>query len=304
MSRTPSPGAAQIPVASALPLTAIVCTHERPVDLVRCLDAFGRLDDPLRVIVIDSASRPPCASVVDRYRGRLDVTYIYEPKQGLSRARNRGLSEVETPLVAFVDDDAAPHPQWTGALVAAFTDPQVVCAGGACLPAFASARPRWLSDRLLQFAGITRIGEHARDARGPVDWPFGANIGFRTAALRGVGGFNERLGRTGTALLSGEESAAISALVRSGGRVRLVPQAAVDHTVAAERLRGGYYWRRLWWAGVTRARTAEADWLLGVRLACAAPIRLALYAVTHDRVYLYRLAETAGFWVTRWRGTS
>jgi hypothetical protein len=77
-----------------------------------------------------------------------------------------------------------------------------------------------------------------------------------------------------------------------------VPDAVVDHIVAAERLRGGYYWRRLWWAGVTRARPTDANWRTGVRLGCAAPVRLVLYAATRDRVYLYRLAEAAGFWVT------
>jgi hypothetical protein len=68
------------------------------------------------------------------------------------------------------------------------------------------------------------------------------------------------------------------------------------HTVHAERCRSGFYWRRLWWAGVSRAQRPSPH--VAVRLAAAAPIRLGLWALTRDRIYLYRLAESAGFFVT------
>jgi hypothetical protein len=76
----------------------------------------------------------------------------------------------------------------------------------------------------------------------------------------------------------------------------------VEHTVHVERCTSRYYWRRLWWAGVSRARSTEAAARLGLRLLVAAPIRLVLYALTRDRVHLYRTAETAGFLVERARG--
>ena len=112
--------------------------------------------------------------------------------------------------------------------------------------------------------------------------------------------FAEELGRNGTTLLSGEESALVERLGAVGWTVWLEPRAIVDHTVTRERCRSSYYWRRLWWAGVTRARRATAR-RPGSGCVLAAPIRALLYLLTRDRVYLYRSAETAGFLVERTR---
>jgi len=277
-------------------LSLVICTHNRAEDLRRCLDAVARLEDPVEVIVVDSASEPPCLELVESFATSVPgLVCLREDRPGLSRARNRGLGAATGEIIAFLDDDAVPHPDGARQIAGAFAaDPRVGCAGGACIAVFPDCeRPRWLSDRLLQFAGITRF-ETAREARSSAEWPFGANIAFRREALETAGGFSERLGRSGTQLLSGEESAAIEAVRAAGWSIALVPSAAVDHAVPAERCISAYYWRRLWWTGVTRARTGNRLRTL-VRLLGAAPMRLVLYGVTRDRLYLYRLAETAGF---------
>lgn len=282
---------------SGVRLTAVVCTHNRPEDLRRCLDAFADLEDPVELIVVDSASTPPCRELVGALASSIaNHKYLREDVPGLSRARNRGLRHASGEIVAFVDDDAAPRPDWARKIVEPFdADPRIGCVGGACHAFFPHCeRPGWLSDRLLQFAGITRF-QSAREARSSAEWPFGANVAFRGEALDAAGGFPEHLGRTGTALLSGEESAAIAAVRAAGWRIVLHPDATVDHAVPADRCVSHYYWRRLWWAGVTRARTRTRRGRTLMRLLAAAPIRLALYIVTRDRVHLYRLAETAGF---------
>jgi len=273
-------------------LGVVVCTHDRPDDLARCLLALARLDDPVEVVVVDSGSSVPCEALVRRLLPT--ARYVYEPLPGLSRARNRGLRETECELVAFVDDDAAPASDWAARLVPAFGDERVGCVGGACVPAFASARPRWLSDKLLQYAGITRFGSRARVSTGSSDYPFGANVAFRRAAVLAAGGFREELGRTGSTLLSGEEADLIDRLRAADWTIWLQPDAVVVHSVAAERCRGSYYWRRMWWQGVTRAR-AGASAASTVRIVAAAPLRLVLWLVTRDRVHLYRIAETGGF---------
>lgn len=277
-------------------LSAIVCTHNRPDDLRRCLDAFTLVDDPVEVIVVDSASTPPCRDLVERYASSIPhLTYLREEVPGLSRARNRGLRHAAGQVVAFVDDDAAPRRDWARKIVEPFADPGVGCVGGACHAFFPECdRPRWLSDRLLQFAGITRF-DSAREARTSAEWPFGANIAFRRDVLVASGSFPDHLGRTGTTLLSGEESAAIAAVSDAGWRIALHPGAAVDHAVPRSRCVSRYYWRRLWWAGVTRARGEGRRGRTLARLLAAAPVRFGLYLVTWDRVHLYRLAETAGY---------
>jgi glucosyl-dolichyl phosphate glucuronosyltransferase len=279
-------------------LSVIVCTHNRRVDLERCLEAFSRLDDPVELIVVDSASNPPVEQLVAAYRDRIaNLVYRYEPAAGLSAARNRGVHAATAAIVAFVDDDAAPEQDWARRITAAFDNPRVGCVGGACRARFEAPPPRWLSPRLLQFAGITMFGDTPRPAASRSEWPFGANLAFRRAALDHAGGFDERLGRVGTLLLSGEESAVISRVAADGWLVWLEPAAIVNHTVNTARLESRYYWRRLWWAGVGRGRV-QASLALAARLAIAVPVRLVLWAATGDRLYLYRLAESAGYFTT------
>ncbi len=226
-----------------------------------------------------------------------------EDQPGHSRARNRGVAAAGGDVIAFLDDDASPRPDWARRISAPFeADPAIGCVGGACHAVFTDAtRPAWLSDRLLQFAAITRFGPEAREATSSAEWPFGANMAFRREALAQAGPFAESLGREGASLLSGDDSAVIEAVRRAGWRIWLEPSAVVDHTVHAERCRSRYYWRRLWWQGITRARATESRVGAGLRMLVAAPVRLCLYVATRDRVYLYRIAETGGYLAERIR---
>jgi cellulose synthase/poly-beta-1,6-N-acetylglucosamine synthase-like glycosyltransferase len=276
-------------------LTVVVCTHDRPNDLERCLRGLAALEDDVEVIVVDSASSPPLQALVERFSSSLSrLTYHYEPVAGLARARNRGLERAQSDQVAFIDDDTVPEPRWARRLVGPFADPNVACVGGTCRASFDSARPPWLSDRLLQFAGITRFGLEAGAARSSAEYPFGANICFRRRQLLEVGGFPDNLGRVGANLLSGEEHEVIDKLRRAGWSIWREPAAVVDHRVPSARCRARYYWRRLWWQGVSRARARRSP-VLAVRLLAAAIARLALWIVTGDRFYLFRTAETAGY---------
>jgi cellulose synthase/poly-beta-1,6-N-acetylglucosamine synthase-like glycosyltransferase len=285
-------------------LSVVVCTHNRPLDLERCLERLAALEDPAQVIVVDSASQPPCGQLVARYADRIEeLVYVREERTGHSRARNRGVAVANGDVIAFLDDDAAPRPDWARRIVGPFAaEPEIGCVGGACHAVFPDgARPEWLSERLLQFAAITRFGPEAREVTSSAEWPFGANMAFRREALEEGGPFPEALGREGTNLLSGDDSALIEAVRRSGWKIWIEPSAVVDHAVHAERCRSEYYWRRLWWQGVTRARAQDGRAAVGLRLLAAAPLRLCLYVGTRDRVYLYRLAETGGYFAERLR---
>jgi GT2 family glycosyltransferase len=279
-------------------LSAIVCTHNRPDDLRRCLDALAGLLDQVEVLVIDSASSPPCRELVESYATRISgLRYLREEATGLSRARNVGVAAARGAIVAFLDDDTAPGPEWATQMRAAFaSDPKVGSVGGACIATFGGEqRPSWLSDQLLQFAGITRFGSVPREARSSAEWPFGANIAFRAQAFPSKSPFDEELGRNGGNLLSGEEWQLVESVKAAGWKIWLEPRAVVEHTVHWERCTSGYYWRRLWWAGVSRARSRNRSIRVALRLLAAAPVRFFLFIATRDRVHLYRTAETAGF---------
>src|SRR5205814_4976614 len=65
------------------------------------------------VIVVDDGSTDDTAAVVGRYQ---DVRLIRTANLGLSSARNTGLHASRHEIVAYIDDDARPDPDWLGYL--------------------------------------------------------------------------------------------------------------------------------------------------------------------------------------------
>jgi glycosyltransferase involved in cell wall biosynthesis len=278
-------------------LGVIVATHNRPDELRRCLAALGALSREVDVIVVDSASTPPLQETVSAERWDAlptSLTILRSDEPGLSIARNLGLAACKTPFIAFIDDDAFVHSDWADRIFAAFADPAVACIGGSCLPLLEGERPRWLSDELMKYASVGSPPMPARFVRPGTGEPIGANMAFRLESLRAVPPFDPRLGRTGASLLSGEEAPVIAAIAAGNGGIWMDPAIAVDHLVRREKLERRWYWSRLWNAGVSRARLPH-PWRSAGRLAVKLPFSLVSYAIRRDPVYLYRVAEAAGF---------
>jgi len=118
-------GLAQITLTSGckdatLTVSVVICTKNRPANLRECLSAIARLDPiPSEVLVVDNTQGNQETENLSREFG---ARYVVEPVPGLSRARNRGLVECDTEIVAFLDDDAIPAPDWLGILMEPFAD--------------------------------------------------------------------------------------------------------------------------------------------------------------------------------------
>src|SRR5262245_13875794 len=116
---------------STLPsVTVAVCTRDRPADLARCLDAIGKLNMPVDVLVIDNAPSTDATERLVKQRnatpGSAPVRYVREPRPGLDWARNRAVLEAKGEIIAFTDDDVIVDPDWAASLARVFAEnPQV-----------------------------------------------------------------------------------------------------------------------------------------------------------------------------------
>src|SRR5262245_39368182 len=112
--------------------SVIVCTRNRAEHLKQCLQGIRNLCYPnVDVIVVDNASdNDEARPIADAWSGR----YIREPVIGLSRSRNRGARYSEAEIVAFIDDDAVPNPDWLCNLIEEFSDPNVMAVTGLISP--------------------------------------------------------------------------------------------------------------------------------------------------------------------------
>jgi glycosyltransferase involved in cell wall biosynthesis len=85
--------------------SVVIPTHNRPDLLVRALrSVYAQSAPPSEVIVIDDASCPPLVLPEDLCDPRTRLIR-HERSIGGAAARNTGLREAATPVVAFLDDD-------------------------------------------------------------------------------------------------------------------------------------------------------------------------------------------------------
>lgn len=66
---------------------------------------FSGHEIPLHIILVDDGSSDDTALRVSQHPQRSRIRYIYQENSGVSSARNRGLGEVQTPFVGFLDAD-------------------------------------------------------------------------------------------------------------------------------------------------------------------------------------------------------
>lgn len=163
-------------------ITVVICAYNAEATLDECLRHTCALDYPnLEVIVVDDGSTDATAEIARRYpRCRL----VQQEHAGLSVARNQGFQAATGELIAYLDSDAYPTPEWPYYLALAFDRRMVGGAGGPNVP-----------------PPDDEIGAHqvARAPGGPVhvlisddraEHVPGCNMAFWRKSLTEVGGFD------------------------------------------------------------------------------------------------------------------
>jgi O-antigen biosynthesis protein len=117
-------------------LSVVVCARNAEETLEECLSSLCRLDYPgLERIVVDDGSTDSTAAIARRF----PVKLIEMPWGGLSAARNAGCVEASGEVVAYLDADAFPTPEWPYFLALGFDSRFVAGVGGPNLPPPGSA---------------------------------------------------------------------------------------------------------------------------------------------------------------------
>jgi hypothetical protein len=207
------------------------------------------------IIVVDnSPDKAGAERFGQRYAGLSNLTYLVEPKPGLSNARNKGTAAALGRIVAFIDDDARACPSWAKELLhahAAF-DGRAGIVGGPIVPRWTDEKPAWIGEPLLSYLTVIDLGHELRELSAG-EWLAGCNISFDRVSLIAAGGFSTRLGRmgSGSTLLSNEEIEA-SERVRAMGKLAIyTPKAVVEHVIPPERLTPNWFRRRASWQAVS-----------------------------------------------------
>ena len=221
-------------------VSVVITTYRRSQQLAECLDGVRVQTRPADevVVVVHRSDQASALEIEKAARTVAGLRYIYVEEPGAVAALNRGLAAARKSIVAFVDDDAVPAPDWLERIVQTFeSDDSVAAVGGrdhiiengkalgtdgGFSPADPVGRIQWFG-RML---GNHHVGEGPpRD----VDVLKGANMSFRRSAVA-EHAFDARLRGRGAQVHS--ELSICLPLRRQGLRVVYDPAISVTHSPA------------------------------------------------------------------------
>jgi GT2 family glycosyltransferase len=169
-------------------ISVIVCTYNGAATLCECLEGVLALDYPdFEVILVDDGSSDASAAIAHE----LGIEVITTANRGLSAARNTGLSAATGQIVAYLDDDATPDPDWLSFLAAAFLDTPHAAIGGPNVP------PLDETGVAACVANTPGGPTHVLLSDTEAEHLPGCNMAFRRDALRAIGGFDPQFRTAG-----------------------------------------------------------------------------------------------------------
>jgi glycosyltransferase involved in cell wall biosynthesis len=94
-------------------ISVVIATYRRPKDLERCLKALQHQTRPADQVVL-VVRDPDTEKFLAAFNPDLLPLHVVrkEDTGGIVAAMNAGLEAAKEDIIAFTDDDAAPHPDW------------------------------------------------------------------------------------------------------------------------------------------------------------------------------------------------
>lgn len=228
----------------------VVCTYNRADSLSETLEALRKLTTPegvaWEVVVVDNNSKDDTRAVVEQQAKEwARLRYEFERAQGLSHARNHGITVARGEFILFTDDDVLPEPDWLERTLEGFERYGADACGGYVAPIWESPPPDWLTERFYGFLAVRTDREDDYEITEPSQAPFGANMAFRREVFEQVGLFDTERGRKGNVLASGEDGEMFERILGAGMNVMFLGSSRVRHKVESFRLTKRYLrkWR-------------------------------------------------------------
>ena len=254
-------------------ISVVIGTYNRGHLLASAIECLMAQECPgirFELIVVDNNSTDSTREVVNSFVIRDPrVRYLFEAKQGISYARNAGINQSRSPIVAFTDDDVRVAPDWISTIKKTFdAHPEVGFIGGKVLPVWVVAPPDWITSQHWMPLGLQDHGDHEfylESSR--VTGVIGANFAVRRELFERIGMFAPEVQLVKGGIGTMEDHEFVARLWQGGVIGLYVPQLIVKALVDSERVKKKYH--RRWHKGHGRSyaimkeeRMEQASWYL------------------------------------------
>jgi GT2 family glycosyltransferase len=215
-------GLVQAGTVTQPPISIIIPTYNRPLQLARCLSAVGRLDFPpdgFETIVVDDGGDAVIDGVVAPLQAAIQISLYRQRHGGPASARNSGAARARGSHLVFLDDDCLPAPDWLSAVRHRLYDDPGCLVGGPLVNA--------LTDDVFATASDLLIGHVFRSWNGDPDrarFLVSANLAVSADCFASIGGFDQTFPYPGA-----EDRDLCARWLAAGRRIVLAPECIVRH---------------------------------------------------------------------------
>jgi len=213
----------------------VINTYNRATLLDDAISGLSELAYPnFEVIVVNGPSTDHTEEVLKKWEKKVKIGKCEQPN--LAMSRNIGIEMASGDIIAFIDDDAVPHPAWLTHLAKHYHDPKIGGVGGFTIDntGIAYQARKTVCDRFGNaYFTSDFFDERPLSFVGSPFYPslLGTNSSFRATALREIGGFDHAF-----AYLLDETDVCLR-LVDQGYSIVYEPNALVYHQFAPSHIR-------------------------------------------------------------------
>jgi glycosyltransferase involved in cell wall biosynthesis len=232
--------------------TAIVCTRDRPEDVVRAIRSLLASPEDFELLVVDQSEGPATEEALSALQHDRRLRYVRSKTRGKGAALNIGLGLMRGEVLVCTDDDCEVEPGWVGAMATVFEEAPSAAVAFCRVEAPPYDRTAGYVPESTEPRRVVRSVNELLGTRG-----MGAGMAVRREVMLELGGFDELFGPGARFMSADDVDVAVRVLLR-GWHVYTTGDRRVVHHGFRTLQEGRVHARR--------------DYV-GIGAACAKPIR-------------------------------
>lgn len=200
----------------------IIPVYNRPDEIDELLDSLTKqtYTKSFEIVIIEDGSSIPCESIVDKYRGKLNLTYYLKYNSGPGDSRNFGMQYAKGDYYIILDSDCIIPSNYLTEVESSLNEKYVDCFGGPdnMLPSFTSIQKaiNFTMTSVLTTGGVRGASEKLEKFQ-----PRSFNMGISKKAFEASKGFSN--------IHPGEDPDLSIRLWKLGFETKLISKAFVYH---------------------------------------------------------------------------
>lgn len=232
-------------------ISVMLSTYNRAQFLKRTLEGFAetdRSDLSVEFMIIDNGSSDNTRQVIESFKNRMNIKYIFEPINGKNRALNTAIETCSLgDIVVFTDDDVDVPRNWLKSIHAVCQRwPDHSLFGGRIDVVFPPVTiPQWSDDPMIAALAFAKhdVADHECEYR-DYDAPFGPNYWVRKVIFENGRRFDESIGPKLKNRMMGSETSFFKSLIDDGYKIVYSPAVSVNHRIQKDVLTLSSIWKR------------------------------------------------------------